>query len=74
MSDRKQIRYTYECIEAYEENDEKVRAIITEDTGSDNWICTRSLPPICYPPPLTTGAIQKLKDLQGVAVSEIDEE
>ncbi|KAE8332737.1 hypothetical protein BDV39DRAFT_166729 [Aspergillus sergii] len=74
MSDRKRISYTYESIEDFEENDGKVREIIAEDTGTKIWAYTKSLPPSSIPPPVTTGAVQKLKDLQGVLVYEHEDD
>ncbi|KAI2791021.1 hypothetical protein POX_c03875 [Penicillium oxalicum] len=50
MSDRKKISYRYTTVEAWQELDEKVRDIITEDTGKDIWMSTKSLPPISFPP------------------------
>ncbi|KAF4987435.1 hypothetical protein FDECE_15425 [Fusarium decemcellulare] len=46
--------------------------IIQKDTGEDVWVENMSLPPIGYPPPLTTESIEKLKGLEGVTVDEID--
>ncbi|KAE8356080.1 hypothetical protein BDV28DRAFT_145579 [Aspergillus coremiiformis] len=73
MSDRKRVYYTYKTIEAWEKHDEKVREIIKEDTGVENWICNRALPPTCYPPPLSSEVIEKIKNLDGdIVVGDLD--
>ncbi|KAE8359326.1 hypothetical protein BDV27DRAFT_162733 [Aspergillus caelatus] len=71
MSDRREIRYTYEDPNAFFEQDKKVTE---EDTGEDTWPSAQSLPPICFPPPLTAGAIEKLKGLGGVIIQELEDE
>ncbi|KAF7587726.1 hypothetical protein BBP40_006833 [Aspergillus hancockii] len=72
MSERKRIRYAYE-FEAYQQYDEQVTEIIKADTGEEVWVSTRSYPPICFPPPLTTEAIDRLKTLEGVQITELEE-
>ncbi|KAH8435149.1 uncharacterized protein LDX57_012778 [Aspergillus melleus] len=73
MSERKRIYYTYKTIEAWEQHDAAVRKIIQDDTGTDVWVCNRALPPTCYPPPVTTDAIDKIKKLdEDIVVGEID--
>ncbi|PYI03595.1 hypothetical protein BO78DRAFT_421504 [Aspergillus sclerotiicarbonarius CBS 121057] len=72
QTEQKKIYYTYKSIEAWEEYDEKVRKIIAEDTGRENWICNRALPPTCYPPEVNSETIKKLKDLSDdIVVGEI---
>jgi len=66
--ERKKITYTFVDAEAYIKNGAEVIRIIQKDTGEEHWICTKSLPPICFPPPLTIPAIEELHDLEGVIV------
>ncbi|KAE8152101.1 hypothetical protein BDV25DRAFT_138265 [Aspergillus avenaceus] len=74
MSERKRIYYSFKTIEAYQAVGEELRQIIEKDTGSEAWICNRALPPTCYPPPMTEGAIEELKKLDGVVVGYIDDD
>ncbi|RAH64430.1 uncharacterized protein BO66DRAFT_475788 [Aspergillus aculeatinus CBS 121060] len=74
MSDRKRVYYTWKTIEAWESNDKQATEIIKADTKQDVWICNRALPPTCYPPPMTTEGIDKLKALDDIVVQEIEEE
>ncbi|KAF8415311.1 hypothetical protein BGX38DRAFT_1281387 [Terfezia claveryi] len=57
----------------YEKHRETVLKLIKEDTGTDGFIMTKSLPPIYYPPPLTHAAITELRALDGVNVKVIEE-
>ncbi|OOF96541.1 hypothetical protein ASPCADRAFT_206712 [Aspergillus carbonarius ITEM 5010] len=70
MSERKTIYYTFDSPESWQKHNRTVTEIIQGDAGIDNWICNRALPPACHPPPLTTAAIEKLKTLDGVIVSD----
>ncbi|KAJ3539376.1 hypothetical protein NM208_g5517 [Fusarium decemcellulare] len=72
MTDRKKIRYFYRGVEEYEKQEGQVKEIIQKDTGEHVWMENMSLPPIGYPPPLTTESIEKLKGLEGVMVDEVD--
>ncbi|KPM44557.1 hypothetical protein AK830_g2031 [Neonectria ditissima] len=74
MADRVRIRYSYAGIDEFEAVQGTLREIIQEDTGSENWIETRSLPPMGIPPPLSAEAVGKLKSLQGLVVEEINDE
>ncbi|KAH7136864.1 hypothetical protein B0J13DRAFT_560166 [Dactylonectria estremocensis] len=74
MADRVRIRYTFKGIEQFEEFVEPLRKIIEEDSGQEQWIETRSLPPIGFPPPLSTEAVEKLKKLAGVNVEELQDD
>ncbi|CEO59044.1 hypothetical protein PMG11_03733 [Penicillium brasilianum] len=72
MAERKRIHFTYQTVEGYSEFDRTVRQIISEDTGQESWIATRSLPPTNYPPPLTPNSIDRIKNLsEDIVVSEI---
>ncbi|KAI9152318.1 putative succinyl-CoA:3-ketoacid-coenzyme A mitochondrial precursor [Paramyrothecium foliicola] len=71
MSDRKSITYTFENTDDYEKQNGTVTSIVKEDTGVENWRMNRMLPPTAHPPPLTVGAIDKLKDLDGVIVENV---
>ncbi|KAH7125958.1 hypothetical protein EDB81DRAFT_889673 [Dactylonectria macrodidyma] len=74
MADRVKIRYSYKGIEEFEQFNNTLRQIIEEDTGHQNWIETRSLPPIGFPPPLLAESVEKLKKLSGVNVDELTED
>ncbi|RAL10040.1 uncharacterized protein BO97DRAFT_426820 [Aspergillus homomorphus CBS 101889] len=74
MPDRQRIYYTFDSAESYMHLQDQVVKIIQEDTGKEFWICNRALPPSCYPPPLTTDTIDKLKELDGVKVGNLDED
>jgi hypothetical protein len=65
---RRKITYTFVSIKAYRKLNPIVVRIIRKDTGKKFWPCTRSLPPTCFPPPLTIPAIRKLRSLKGVIV------
>ncbi|KAK7414930.1 hypothetical protein QQX98_006255 [Neonectria punicea] len=74
MAGRVRIRYSYKGIDEFEQFQGTLRQIITEDSGSENWIETRSLPPIGFPPPLSAESVEKLKGLDGVNVEELPED
>jgi hypothetical protein len=74
MADRKDVTYTFQGADEYERQNGTVNSIIKEDTGIESWRMNRMLPPTCHPPPLTIGAIDKLKGLDGVIVNEVAEE
>ncbi|UNI19627.1 hypothetical protein JDV02_005805 [Purpureocillium takamizusanense] len=48
--DKHLILYTYESGQDFVDRDFQVRSIIKAATGTEDWICTRALPPTCYPP------------------------
>ncbi|KAN0081844.1 hypothetical protein V8E54_003142 [Elaphomyces granulatus] len=50
IEERKKITYTFVDGDAYIKHDAEVIGIIQKDTGAEIWICTRSFPPICFPP------------------------
>ncbi|UNI17172.1 hypothetical protein JDV02_003547 [Purpureocillium takamizusanense] len=66
--DKHLISYTFERNKNFMESDLKVQKIIVDATGMDDWICSRSFPPICHPPPLETDVIKKLEALPGVII------
>ncbi|KAF8436979.1 hypothetical protein BGX38DRAFT_1274278 [Terfezia claveryi] len=72
MTDRKKTNVTFSPA-GYEKHRETVLKLIKEDTGTDGFIMTKSLPPIYYPPPLTHAAITELRALDGVNVKVIEE-
>ncbi|WYZ39658.1 hypothetical protein EsH8_III_001572 [Colletotrichum jinshuiense] len=74
MADRKTVTYTFNGLEDWEKHNQTVTKIIKEDTGAEHWRANRALPPVSHPPPLSFGAIDKLKDLQGVVVEDVVEE
>ncbi|KAM5347473.1 hypothetical protein ACJ41O_010478 [Fusarium nematophilum] len=75
MADRKRIFYTYKTIEEWEKSDEEVTKIVQADTGVENWIANRALPPTAYPPPISTEAIEKIKKLSDdIVVEELQQE
>ncbi|KFA79373.1 hypothetical protein S40288_10819 [Stachybotrys chartarum IBT 40288] len=67
------IAYTFEGPDEYGKFNGTVESIVKEDTGAQFWKSNRALPPTSYPPPLTEGAISKLKGLEGVIVKDIIE-
>ncbi|KEY74970.1 hypothetical protein S7711_10444 [Stachybotrys chartarum IBT 7711] len=67
------IAYTFEGPDEYGKFNGTVESIVKEDTGAQFWKSNRALPPTSYPPPLTEGAISKLKELEGVIVKDIIE-
>jgi len=69
IAERKKISYTFVDADAYYKHDAEVGRIIKKDTGKDSWFCFLSLPPICFPPPLTISAIKTLHDIEGVIVN-----
>ncbi|KAM4066642.1 hypothetical protein HRG_000721 [Hirsutella rhossiliensis] len=73
MGDRKKIYYTFKGVEEWEQNNKKVDEIVKADTDAEHWACNKALPPTCYPPAMSIEAIDKLKQLDGVVVGEIDE-
>ncbi|KAN0081826.1 hypothetical protein V8E54_003124 [Elaphomyces granulatus] len=48
--ERKKITYTFADGKAYIKHDAEVIHIIQKDTGAKSWACTKSFPPICFPP------------------------
>ncbi|OXV12188.1 hypothetical protein Egran_00051 [Elaphomyces granulatus] len=48
--ERKKITYKFVDVHAYIKHNAEVIRIIQKDTGKKGWACTRSLPPICFPP------------------------
>ncbi|KAE8312529.1 hypothetical protein BDV41DRAFT_577717 [Aspergillus transmontanensis] len=43
-------------------------------TGTEQWICNRAVPPACYPPPISTETIDKIKKLDDdIVVEELQE-
>ncbi|PWY96672.1 hypothetical protein BO94DRAFT_530049 [Aspergillus sclerotioniger CBS 115572] len=48
---------------------QEVDTIIREDTGSNQWIATPTIPPVYFVPGLTEVAINKLRVIQGVLVN-----
>ncbi|KAM0244700.1 hypothetical protein ACHAP5_006043 [Fusarium lateritium] len=74
MSDTVKIRYRYESIEQWEAVQEQLRELIKQDTGEEFWIETKSLPPFGMPPPVTKDCVEKLRQLDGVVVDEVDED
>ncbi|RGP80008.1 succinyl- :3-ketoacid-coenzyme a mitochondrial precursor [Fusarium longipes] len=73
MSEKINIRYRYEGIEAWEKSNEDVRKFIKEDSGQDFWPETRSLPPFGMPPPVSKDCVEKLKALDGVVVDVVED-
>ncbi|SPJ76026.1 uncharacterized protein FTOL_05757 [Fusarium torulosum] len=74
MADRKSITYTFDKLEDWQEALQATNDIVTEDTGAKFWKSTRSMPPTCFPPPMTQQAIEKLKEFKGLVVEELPEE
>ncbi|KAI9167963.1 Cystathionine gamma-lyase [Paramyrothecium foliicola] len=54
---------------ALEKKQQQVQEIIREDTDVEAWPCTLSLIPICFPPPISNAAFEKIKDIEGVVVT-----
>ena len=71
MANRKSVTYTFQGTDEYEKQNSTVTSIVKEDTGVEYWRMNRMLPPTAHPPPLTIGAIDKLKNLEGVIVEEV---
>ncbi|KAF5667293.1 succinyl-:3-ketoacid-coenzyme a mitochondrial precursor [Fusarium heterosporum] len=74
MAERKSITYTFERYEDWQESLESTNNIVKEDTGAEFWKSTRSMPPKCFPPPMTQEAIAKLKEVKGLVVEDLPEE
>ncbi|KAM0224215.1 hypothetical protein ACHAQD_002600 [Fusarium lateritium] len=74
MADRKSITYTFDKLEDWQESLEATNNLVTEDTGAKSWKSTRSMPPTCFPPPMTQQAIEKLKEFKGLVVEDLPEE
>ncbi|KAI9934851.1 hypothetical protein ASPWEDRAFT_186480 [Aspergillus wentii DTO 134E9] len=71
MSDteRKSVSIRFDNIEAYQEHDATVNAIMTKDASNgEEFIMQPSYPPIYCPPPMSSDAIEKLQALEGVQV------
>ncbi|KAH6884111.1 hypothetical protein B0T10DRAFT_579446 [Thelonectria olida] len=74
MADRVRIRYTFKGIDEYDGLNEVLRQIIQQDTGADFWLETPSMPPMGFPPPLSTEGVDRLKSLEGVNVEKLPQD
>ncbi|GJN66067.1 hypothetical protein PLICBS_000083 [Purpureocillium lilacinum] len=72
-NERTRVQYHFRDAQAYYYTEKATNEIIRNDTGTDFWICTMSLPPICNTPPMSKQALEKLEALDGVTVSLIEE-
>ncbi|KAE8160186.1 hypothetical protein BDV40DRAFT_271150, partial [Aspergillus tamarii] len=71
---RKQISVTFESVESWEENREKVDSILAELMGTNDYPATRSLPPIIFGIMSDEEGIRRLRSLDGVVVRVHDED
>ncbi|KAF9774747.1 hypothetical protein IL306_007220 [Fusarium sp. DS 682] len=74
MADKTKIRYTYQGYEEWQQSEKELKKLISDDTGVEFWIETRSIPPMGIPPPVSKDCIEKLKGLNGVEINEIEED
>ncbi|KAH6646211.1 hypothetical protein BKA67DRAFT_664063 [Truncatella angustata] len=71
---RRRVSFTYNGPQEYFDLGDKVRKLIQDDTGTENWIATRSLPPFEHPPPMSSKAIDELKKMPGVKVQDVEQD
>ncbi|KAJ6262966.1 hypothetical protein Dda_1524 [Drechslerella dactyloides] len=60
--------------EEWEDNREKVDAILEKDTGTSEYPATKSLPPFIVGPEVSDSALEELKALDGVIVRTPDDD
>ncbi|KAI9375211.1 hypothetical protein BJX61DRAFT_539986 [Aspergillus egyptiacus] len=73
MSDRKQVVVFFNDVEKYLAGKEEIEDILKKDTGAEDLLMSRAIPPQYFGLNLTNGAIETLKGYDWVIVHIADE-